>query len=69
MLGIDIAKAKLDTHFQRVGSPDKPVQRRDDNTAVGHEHLVSWLASQHVGQVPICLEATWTYGRAVALRL
>ena len=69
ILGIDIAKAKLDTHFQRVGSADKPVHRRYDNTAAGHEHLVSWLVSQPVGQLHVCLEATGTYGRAVALRL
>jgi transposase len=69
IVGIDIAKAKLDTHFQRVGSPDKPVHRCYDNTPAGHEQLVSWLASQQVGQLHVCLEATGTYGRAVALRL
>jgi transposase len=69
ILGIDIAKAKLDTSFLRVGSPDKPVHCRYDNTAAGHEHLVSWLASQQVGQLHVCLEATGAYGRAVALRL
>ena len=30
---------------------------------------MSWLASQPVGQLHVCLEATGTYGRAVALRL
>ena len=69
ILGLDIAKAKLDTHFQRVGSPDKSLHRRYDNTPAGHEQLVSWLASQQVGQLHACLEATGTYGRAVALRL
>ena len=69
ILGLDIAKAKLDTHFQRVGSPDKPIHRRYDNTPTGQEQLVSWLASQQVGQLHVCLEATGTYGRAVALRL
>jgi transposase len=69
ILGIDIAKAKLDTHFQRVGASDKPVHRCYDNTAVGHEQLINWLASQQVGQLHVCLEATGTYGRAVALRL
>lgn len=69
ILGIDIAKAKLDTHFQRVGSPDKPIHRCYDNTPVGQEQLVNWLASQQVGQLHVCLEATGTYGRAVALRL
>lgn len=69
ILGIDIAKAKLDTHFQRVGAADKPIHRRYDNTPAAHEQLVSWLASQQVGQLHVCLEATGTYGRAVALRL
>lgn len=69
ILGIDIAKAKLDTHFQRVGSPDKPIHRRYDNTPAGHAQVVSWLAAQQVGQLHVCLEATGTYGRAVALRL
>jgi transposase len=69
ILGIDIAKAKLDTYFQRVGSPDKPIHRRYDNTTVGHEQLVSWLTTQQVGQLHVCLEATGTYGRAVALHL
>lgn len=69
ILGLDIAKAKLDTHFQRVGSADKPIHRRYDNTPAGHEQLVHWLSSQQVGQLHVCLEATGTYGRAVALRL
>jgi len=69
ILGLDIAKAKLDTHFLRVGSADKPIHRLYDNTPAGHEQLVSWLASQQVGSLHVCLEATGTYGRAVALRL
>ncbi len=69
ILGIDIAKAKLDTYFQRVGSAAKPIHRRYDNTPAGHEQVVSWLAGQPVGQLHVCLEATGTYGRAVALRL
>ena len=69
ILGIDIAKAKLDTHLVRVGSADKPIHRRYDNTPTGHEQLVNWLAAQQVGQLHVCLEATGTYGRAVALRL
>lgn len=69
ILGLDIAKAKLDTHFQRVGSPDKPIHRCYDNTALGHDQLLSWLATQQVGQLHVCLEASGTYGRAVAVRL
>jgi transposase len=69
ILGLDIAKAKLDTHFVRVGAADQPIRRRYDNTPAGQEQLVSWLAGQPVGQLHVCLEATGTYGRAVALRL
>lgn len=69
ILGLDIAKAKLDTSFQRVGAADKPLHRRYDNTPAGHEQLLQWLTSQQVGQLHVCLEATGTYGRAVALRL
>ena len=69
ILGIDIAKAKLDTHFLRVSGPEKPAHRCYDNTPAGHEHLLQWLSTQQVGQMHVCLEATGTYGRAVALRL
>lgn len=69
ILGIDIAKAKVDTHFQRVSSADKPLHRIYDNTPAGHEQLVTWLTTQQVGQLHVCLEATGTYGEAVALRL
>src|SRR5260370_2524391 len=69
ILGIDIAKAKLAPSFQRVGSAAKPIHRRYDNPPAGHEQVVSWLAGQPVGQLHVCLEATGTYGRAVALRL
>src|SRR5437660_4094572 len=69
IVGIDIAKAQLDTHFQRVGSADKPIHRLYENTAAGHEQLVSWLASQQVARRHVCLEPTVSYGRAVALRL
>lgn len=47
----------------------QPIHRRYDNTPSGHEQLVNWLAAQQVGQLHVCLEATGTYGRAVALRL
>ena len=69
ILGLDIAKAKFDSHLQRVGSAAKPIHRLYDNTSAGHEQLLSWLAGQQVGQLHVCLEATGTYGRAVALRL
>lgn len=69
ILGIDVAKAKVDTHFQRVAGSEKPLHRIYDNTPAGHAHLVAWLATQQVGQLHACLEATGTYGEAVAVRL
>jgi transposase len=69
VLGIDMAKAKADTQFLRVGAAEKPSHRIYDNTPAGHDQLVSWLAAHHVGQLHVCLEATGTYGDALALRL
>jgi transposase len=69
VLGIDMAKAKADTQFLRVGSTHKPLHRIYDNTPAGHDQLLTWLATQHVGQLHVCLEATGTYGDALASRL
>ena len=69
ILGIDIAKAKVETLFQRVQGREKPKYAKYDNTLAGHHRLLAWLASQAVGQLHVCLEATGTYGEAVALCL
>ena len=69
VLGIDVAKAKVDTWFQRVTSSQKPTHQRYDNTPAGHQRLLAWLASQAVGQLHVCLEATGTYSDALALCL
>lgn len=63
-LGIDIAKASYQVSLKR---PDgKRRQKSLRNTATGHAELVVWL-QRHAG-VPVhaCLEATGTYGEAVA---
>jgi transposase len=39
------------------------------NDAVGFAHLSDWLSAQGVSQVHACLEATNTYGQAVARAL
>ena len=69
VLGIDIAKAKVDTLFQRVHAREKPKYASYDNTAAGHHKLLDWLVSQQVGSLHVCLEATGTYGDALALCL
>src|SRR2546421_2549109 len=69
ILGIDIAKAKVETLFQRVQGREKPKYAKYDQTVAGHRRLLAWLASKAVGQLHVCLEATGTYGEAVALCL
>ena len=69
VLGIDVAKAKVDTWFQRVTSSQKPTHQRYDHTPAGHQRLLARLASQAVGQLHVCLEATGTYSDALALCL
>lgn len=63
-LGIDIAKAKFDVALLR---PDEKIRSKAfANTAVGHTELLAWLARQHAGPVHACMEATGTYGDALA---
>lgn len=69
VLGIDVAKAKVDTCFQRVPAGSKPIHQHYENTSSGHQRLLAWLASQAVGQLHVCLEATGTYSDALALCL
>jgi transposase len=64
VLGIDIAKAKFDVALQ---FPDGRVRRKSvPNTPAGFTTLAGWLAQQHVDRVHACLEATGTYGEALA---
>ncbi len=69
VLGIDIAKVKVDVQLRRVHSPQKPTHLIYDNSEQGHRKLLDWLAAQQVGQLHVCLEATGTYGDALALCL
>lgn len=69
VLGIDVAKAKVDLCLQHIRASHKPKHQRYDNTAAGHQRLLAWLASQDVGQLHVCLEATGTYSDALALCL
>jgi len=63
VLGIDVAKKKLDVLLIFDG---RELKRTFDNTKRGFQLLQGWLASLHIEQVHACLEATGTYGEAIA---
>src|SRR4051794_17987972 len=66
-LGIDIAKRKFDIALLR---PDEKTRAKAfANTPTGHTELLAWLTRQHAGPVHACLEATGTYGEALAQAL
>ncbi len=66
-LGIDIAKLKFDVCL--INPNGKLKHKVFLNTASGFEQLIRWLDSQKIGELHACLEATGTYGEALALRL
>lgn len=67
VLGIDMAKAKFDVALQ---GPDGRVRRKScANTPAGFRELEAWLRRQPVTRVHACLEATGTYGEALAIWL
>jgi transposase len=64
ILGIDVAKAKLDVALRR---PDGKLRSKVvDNTPDGFVVLSAWLLKQGVSELHACLEATGTYWEAVA---
>lgn len=66
-VGIDIAKASCDVVLRR---PDgRRRSKHVSNSAAGHVALGQWLARHADGPVHACLEATGTYGEAVATAL
>src|ERR1051326_8140846 len=66
-LGIDIAKATYVVSLRRAGG--KRRQKSFPNTPAGKAALLAWLESHADGHVHACLEATGTYGDAVATTL
>ena len=66
ILGIDVAKRKLDVALLLN---HQTLTRQFDNSLSGFNLLHAWLTSLHVAQVHACLEATGSYGEAVALFL
>ncbi|MCA1614480.1 MAG: IS110 family transposase [Acidobacteria bacterium] len=66
-LGIDIAKLEFNVCLIQHGG--QPRHKVSPNHAAGFEQLEGWLARQGVEQVHACVEATGTYGEALALLL
>ena len=65
-LGIDVAKLKLDVALQTTA---KTYVKQFENSPAGFQALQAWLGSFALSSVHACLEATGTYGDAVALFL
>lgn len=63
-LGIDIAKAKFVVAL--LTAEGKVRHKTCANTAAGFRDLAAWLQRQQVSTVHACLEATGTYGDALA---
>jgi transposase len=67
VLGIDIAKAKFNVTLLW---PDGTRRRKAcANSPAGHTELLAWLTRHGAGRVRACLEATGTYGEALATAL
>jgi len=66
ILGIDVSRRKLDVALILNG---KTLTKQFDNSTSGFKLLSAWLTSLHIRQVHACLEATGSYGDAVALFL
>ena len=66
-LGIDIAKLKFNVCL--IKAEGKLKHKVFPNTSTGFEQLRDWLSKQGVENVHACLEATGTYGEALALFL
>src|SRR5215213_10058241 len=67
ILGLDISKLKFDLRLLRDNGKLK--HKVFANTASGFVELSAWLQKQKVERVHACMEATGTYGEALALYL
>ncbi len=64
ILGIDVSKATL--HLALLKESGRPQKKQVTNDASGFAEIAEWLSGQAVESVSACLEATSTYGQAVA---
>lgn len=62
-LGIDIAKEKFDVHL--IGDQET-WSGQFDNSPQGFKQLQKWLQKRRVTQLHACMEATGSYGEALA---
>lgn len=67
IIGIDISKLKFDLCLLRDNGKFK--HKVFPNTASGFLLLTAWLTKQKVQRVHVCMEATGTYGEALATYL
>ncbi len=67
VLGIDIAKLKFDVCL--INTDGKLKHKAFSNTTAGFQQLTEWVIKQKVENVHACMEATGTYGEALALHL
>ncbi len=67
-LGIDVSKNTLDVALLKADA-SKPRHKVFANTVTGHQQLLAWLSEQGVKVAHACLEATGTWGNAIALAL
>jgi len=63
VLGIDLAKKKFDVALL---NNDKCKSKVFENNPAGFSSLLTWLAKNDVQSVHACMEATGTYGEALA---
>jgi len=67
VLGVDIAKLKFDVCLIKENGKTK--HKVFANAKHGFEQLVAWLSSHQADSLHVCLEATGSYGEALALYL
>ncbi|MDT4897174.1 MAG: transposase [Acidobacteriota bacterium] len=67
IIGIDISKLKFNVCL--IQQSGKLKHKLFANTSTGFDQLTVWLSKQGVERVHACLEATTTYGEALALFL
>ncbi|WP_250125066.1 transposase [Chroococcidiopsis sp. CCMEE 29] len=64
ILGIDVGKSKIHVCLLAPNGKSKP--KAFSNTTQGHQDLLSWLKRQGIIEVHACMEATGSYGNALA---
>ncbi len=67
VLGIDISKLKFNVCLLKAN--EKPKHKVFANNLEGFKQLSDWVTAHNVQNVHVCLEATGTYGEALALFL